>query len=1453
MRLLFVTPHRPDVDAARRALDGATPRIDVDACPDGEEAARELKGGGAQAVLVDTTASARALRDVTALRAAHPDLLVVALVDPAGGEAAANALLAGADDTLPKRGDTFPALAAVLRRLAERRRHGASTGVADMRVLVAAREDHPALRAITVGRAARASDAWWADPAPATAAAKPDAVVIDDSRGTVATATALRALRERMDAVPVVVVSADAAAAAAYERLGATAVLHPDQISTLQTTLSGAIARARLAAELTAARAKEHRLRDIVESVPASVVLANADGTVLAMNAAALGVVGAASAGEVVGQSLFRLCDESDADDLRQFVQAVCAGHSGFTRFHGRTLDGSTRPLELRAVPMAREHDATVLLGVLRVAADTVPAETAGAGDEMPDLESLDLLIDDSPAGAEVSGVDVEALQQALATERAAREQAQQELERAGAQQQVQEAAWTAIRSELQRRLVLQSHLADGATDGGDEPPRDERDVHLAKLADEIDRLQSALAERELEITGLTAAQRSSAEALNAANEEVSRLRETAERTAREHVALADVRQQVARLQAAAATVEQQQRALDDANDQMERLRTALEESLGTQTDLERALRQRGQDLAGAIADRDLALDRQQELEGENAALRVAQDEWARAAEEAAALREQLSVLRGQLEEAQARVRELQLVREDSASAHAALSEVEARYADLEARANVADSLRGEMFMALDAAQSRLRELEQAQRDAAGVSESLRAAEARLAEAEARAVAAESSRDALAAELEAAREDAARQRQHLEERVQQADALAEDKANLQRALADAGEEVAGLRRRSAEADELAAALDAARSDVRAAREERDALRGQIAALTSEVSALRERAEEAQRLVAELASARAKVEEAAHSVAELQAARNEVQQALVAERDVRAALERSTAAAESSIEASQRALQAREEELAAARAAVTALTEQRERLTQSWEAASAARSHEAGVAEELRQKAGALEAQVAAQQAALEDLSRAQASLQSALEDALAERDAAARALDAARESHKSLQADHQSLRDQIVTMGAHIADQRRLLAEIDAERGVLHERIARAEAASQMQAARHRSDVEARDRTVQELRGRLEEAETLVRSGRAALERALAAGEAAANRLMQSTVVGLATTAGSGAILRCNDTLAAFCGYGSANELLSRAVDGGLPFVNDWPAFTQLVVKAEAPVVVETCLQRPDGGVTWLHATAVAVPRAEGDPLLEWTVVDASERQLRLHQQRQSRRLESVRELAVSAGADLVELFTPQAYPMSGPDAASPAALAARDRRAREIAQQLASYAQKQARPAQFVDLNEQVSHLRLTFARLAGEDIAAEIQLAPRPLLVTADPAEVDHWLTSLFVLSRDALPGVGQLSITTTMQDLAQAGMAPVRKVIPVATLSLRSSGYGVRPIAPPTAVQESVTQRGGILRVTHDAASSANVVELHLPVVSVLTTDDASRPSQQSEPLA
>ena len=113
-------------------------------------------------------------------------------------------------------------------------------------------------------------------------------------------------------------------------------------------------------------RESEERFRAIVETTPECVKVVAADGTLLLMNEAGLGMVGAAAAEEVTGRSVYDLIAPEDRETYRAFNERVCAGEKGSLEFDIVGLKGKRCRMETHAVPLRRPDGSIVQLGITR-------------------------------------------------------------------------------------------------------------------------------------------------------------------------------------------------------------------------------------------------------------------------------------------------------------------------------------------------------------------------------------------------------------------------------------------------------------------------------------------------------------------------------------------------------------------------------------------------------------------------------------------------------------------------------------------------------------------------------------------------------------------------------------------------------------------------------------------------------------------------------------------------------------------------------------------------------------------------------------------------------------------------------------------------------------------------------------------------------------------------------
>jgi PAS domain S-box-containing protein len=113
-----------------------------------------------------------------------------------------------------------------------------------------------------------------------------------------------------------------------------------------------------------ALRESEERFRAIVETTPECVKLLSADGTLLHMNRPGLEMVGARSADEVVGRSVYDLIAPEDRNRFIAFNERICRGEQGSLQFDIIGLEGRRRHMETHAAPLRNPDETVVHLAV---------------------------------------------------------------------------------------------------------------------------------------------------------------------------------------------------------------------------------------------------------------------------------------------------------------------------------------------------------------------------------------------------------------------------------------------------------------------------------------------------------------------------------------------------------------------------------------------------------------------------------------------------------------------------------------------------------------------------------------------------------------------------------------------------------------------------------------------------------------------------------------------------------------------------------------------------------------------------------------------------------------------------------------------------------------------------------------------------------------------------------
>ena len=124
--------------------------------------------------------------------------------------------------------------------------------------------------------------------------------------------------------------------------------------------------------------------------------------------------------------------------------------------------------------------------------------------------------------------------------------------------------------------------------------------------------------------------------------------------------------------------------------------------------------------------------------------------------------------------------------------------------------------------------------------------------------------------------------------------------------------------------------------------------------------------------------------------------------------------------------------------------------------------------------------------------------------------------------------------------------------------------------------------------------------------------------------------------------------------------------------------------------------------------------------------------------------------------------------------------------------------RSAAITRQLLAFAHKQTIAPKVIDLNDHVSGLLKLLRRLIGEDIDLAWRPSAWAALVKMDPSQIDQILANLAVNARDAIAGVGKLTVETGEATFDAAycaehpGFAPGSYVM----LAVSDSGCGMAP---------------------------------------------------------
>jgi PAS domain S-box-containing protein len=283
-------------------------------------------------------------------------------------------------------------------------------------------------------------------------------------------------------------------------------------------------------------------------------------------------------------------------------------------------------------------------------------------------------------------------------------------------------------------------------------------------------------------------------------------------------------------------------------------------------------------------------------------------------------------------------------------------------------------------------------------------------------------------------------------------------------------------------------------------------------------------------------------------------------------------------------------------------------------------------------------------------------------------------------------------------------------------------------------------------------------------------------SERKQAEEALRQNESKWRSYIENSPVGILVSNASGQHVEANPCVEEMLGYPPGGLLQTSIMD--LPAEEMIEAAKQHLaeVKSKGQADGQFLLRRKDGRKIWASIRASSLPGGRFMTVLQDITEQkqAAEEKVRLETQlQQAQRMESVGRLAGGVAHDFNNMLgvilghTELALEQVG--AAQPLYDDLKEvqkaaQRSADLTRQLLAFARKQTVAPRIIDLNQTVAGMINMLRKLIGEDIKLHWHPAEPLWPVKIDPGQIDQIMANLCVNARDAIAGVGNVSVEMT-----------------------------------------------------------------------------------------
>ena len=262
-------------------------------------------------------------------------------------------------------------------------------------------------------------------------------------------------------------------------------------------------------------------------------------------------------------------------------------------------------------------------------------------------------------------------------------------------------------------------------------------------------------------------------------------------------------------------------------------------------------------------------------------------------------------------------------------------------------------------------------------------------------------------------------------------------------------------------------------------------------------------------------------------------------------------------------------------------------------------------------------------------------------------------------------------------------------------------------------------------------------------------------------------------------------------------------------QLLGRSVFDIVPSENRELIARRIQQSVEGGMnaPLEQKLLRLDG--TSIDAEVTGIPFTfEGKPAVQTVIRDITERRQLEQQLRQSQKMDAIGQLAGGVAHDfnnmLAVIHGNAELLLMNPSQHTPQTreclkqVIAASERAANLTRQLLTFSRKQVMQSRPLVLNDVIADLTKMLRRIIGEHIDLQCRYGAQLPFVQADAGMIEQVLLNLAVNARDAMPGGGQLLITTDTAsfDAAYARAHPEAAAGDFVALTVSDTGTGIAP---------------------------------------------------------